>query len=325
MEKSRPRMQIIRGLPGSGKTTLALKRYSHLLRLETDMFFYSQGAYRFSKCRNERAVRWFLDEIEMLCMNKVDFVATGVFAAHTERLAETIARVLDGEAEQQSKAPAETAEPAPEKKETDALSLEELEQDLFGAAAASTTEAEATKKIDKFYTLYRKNEEFQRLLDEEYSKLKAAGGPAPEPAIPEPEEPVPAKKIEDATIYQDFDLEKEAAKLREEQAKAAAEASGEAESAKSGAVSAAVPAAAAAAATGAAILTADKPEEEIVEVEKGGGFLTVLAVIIAILLIVLLGIILVLNFMPDSALAFKIDSVIENITSTRTTAKPIAE
>ena len=40
-----------------------------------------------------------------------------------------------------------------------------------------------------------------------------------------------------------------------------------------------------------------------------------LAVIIAILLIVLLGIILVLNFMPDSALAFKIDSVIENITS----------
>ena len=100
----------------------------------------------------------------------------------------------------------------------------------------------------------------------------------------------------------------------EAMAKAAAEASGEAESAKSGAVSAAVPAAAAAAATGAAILTADKPEEEIVEVEKGGGFLTVLAVIIAILLIILLGVILVLNFMPDSAIAFKI-SVIENITS----------
>ena len=90
----RPRLQIIRGLPGSGKTTLALKRYPHLLRLETDMFFYSQGAYRFSKCRNERAVRWFLDEIEILCMNKVDFVATGVFAAHTERLAETIARAV---------------------------------------------------------------------------------------------------------------------------------------------------------------------------------------------------------------------------------------
>ena len=37
--------------------------------------------------------------------------------------------------------------------------------------------------------------------------------------------------------------------------------------------------------------------------------------VIALLLIVLLGIILVLNFMPDSAIAFKIDSIIENITS----------
>ena len=94
MENRHPRMQIIRGLPGSGKTTLALKRYSHLLRLETDMFFYSQSAYRFSESRNERAVLWFLDEVETLCMNKVDFVATGVFAAHTERLKETIARAV---------------------------------------------------------------------------------------------------------------------------------------------------------------------------------------------------------------------------------------
>ena len=121
-------------------------------------------------------------------------------------------------------APAAEAAPeaAPEKKETDALSIEELEQDLFGSSAAPEAEIEATKKIDKFYTLYRKNEEFQRLLDEEYNKLKAAGGPVPEPALPdnEPKE-VKHKKIEDATIYQDFDLEKEAAKLRAEQEKAA--------------------------------------------------------------------------------------------------------
>ena len=207
-------------------------------------------------------------------------------------------------------------EPAP--KETDALSLEDLEKDLFGSAVPEG-EVEATKKIDKFYTLYRKNEEFQRLLDEEYNKLKAAGGPAPEPAIPD-EEPVSNKKIEDATIYQDFDLEKEAAKLREEQAKAeAAEAEAAEEAAKlAGAESSAAPVAAAtaAAATGVAIATADKNEElEYEEYEKGGGFLTILAVIIAILLIVLLGIILVLNFMPESAIAFKIDSIIENITS----------
>ena len=216
--------------------------------------------------------------------------------------------------------PAEPEAPAeePVQKETDALSLEDLEKDLFGSAVPEG-EIEATKKIDKFYTLYRKNEEFQRLLDEEYNKLKAAGGPAPEPAIPD-EEPVSNKKIEDATIYQDFDLEKEAAKLREEQAKAeAAEAEAAEEAAKlAGAESSAAPVAAAtaAAATGVAIATADKNEElEYEEYEKGGGFLTILAVIIAILLIVLLGIILVLNFMPESAIAFKIDSIIENITS----------
>ena len=63
-----------------------------------------------------------------------------------------------------------------EPKKTDALSLEELERDLFGDTLTEEAEAEETKKIDKFYTLYRKNEEFQRLLDEEYEKLKHGGG-----------------------------------------------------------------------------------------------------------------------------------------------------
>ena len=58
-------------------------------------------------------------------------------------------------------------------KPTDAVSLDDLEKDLFGPVdETEETEAETTKKIDKFYTLYRKNEEFQRLLDEEYSRLK---------------------------------------------------------------------------------------------------------------------------------------------------------
>lgn len=58
------------------------------------------------------------------------------------------------------------------------------ENDLTGPLPGA--EAEATRKIDKFYTLYRKNEEFQKLLDEEYEKFKEAGSSAAvteEPAV----------------------------------------------------------------------------------------------------------------------------------------------
>ena len=94
MKQNRPRLQIIRGLPGSGKTTLAIKRYSHLLRLETDMFFYSKGAYRFSLGRNKDAVDWLNGEVNTLCNRGVDFVVTGVFSAHTERLDKVIGLAL---------------------------------------------------------------------------------------------------------------------------------------------------------------------------------------------------------------------------------------
>jgi len=85
--------------------------------------------------------------------------------------------------------PAEPAKPAEEvpaaaapeePKTSDAVSLDDLEKDLFGAQAGEGGEAETTKKIDKFYTLYRKNEEFQRLLDEEYSRLKGEHIEVPE-------------------------------------------------------------------------------------------------------------------------------------------------
>ena len=94
MKQNRPRLQIIRGLPGSGKTTLAINRYPFLLRLETDMYFYSRGAYRFSMNRNINAVSWFMESVWKMCESKSDFVVTGVFAAHTERLNHTIETAL---------------------------------------------------------------------------------------------------------------------------------------------------------------------------------------------------------------------------------------
>ena len=89
-KNTRPRIQIIRGLPGSGKTTLALKRYPHLMRIETDMYFNRRGAYRFSMENNRKAVEWFHEEVESMCYAGLDFVVTGVLSAHTERLDEVI-------------------------------------------------------------------------------------------------------------------------------------------------------------------------------------------------------------------------------------------
>lgn len=92
--KAVPRFQIIRGLPGSGKTTLAVSRYPHLLRLETDMYFYRGGEYRYTGGLNKKAVAWFGGCVERFCGCGFDFVATGVFTAHTERLDTAISSAL---------------------------------------------------------------------------------------------------------------------------------------------------------------------------------------------------------------------------------------
>lgn len=86
----RPRIQIIRGLPGSGKTTLAVKQYPHLMRVETDMYFTVGGRYDFTMERNGYAVGWFLHMVQSLCNERMDFVVTGVFPAHTGRLCNVV-------------------------------------------------------------------------------------------------------------------------------------------------------------------------------------------------------------------------------------------
>ena len=102
------------------------------------------------------------------------------------------------------------------------------------------------KKIDKSYTLYKKNEEFQRLLDEEYNKLKVAETKPEEfdkeqKAVEEVKAVASAaenskayRPIEDETIY----MSKEEVEARAK-AEAAAKATAEAEKAKEAAAKAA--------------------------------------------------------------------------------------
>ena len=231
-------------------------------------------------------------------------------------------------------------EEAPMPKKTDALSLEELERDLFGDTLTEEAEAEETKKIDKFYTLYRKNEEFQRLLDEEYEKLKHGGGLTEEEkaavdAVPKMADveaakaaaaaapvaavagavadaiPVENKKayrqVEDETIY--MSKEELDAKLKAEAAAIAAAKTPEEVPADK-------------ASKKKEEKKAKNVEVEYEDVESGSRFLTVLAVIIALILIVLLAVILILQIAPDSGIAAWIDSLIESIASSSGLVEP---
>ncbi len=188
------------------------------------------------------------------------------------------------------------------------MSLEKMENDIFGASP-DEDDLEATRKIDKFYTLYRKNEEFQKLLDEEYNKLQGGdidddvqdsidailgrsdaaaaavsdstseGIPAAQPVMETPEipvTPVQAPASNDAAF-----------------AKAANEAAVK-ESRKK----------------------VKKKKAETEEYSgKGGSILTVIAIVVAVLLVVLLAIILILNFMPESGIAQSLNEIIGNYTN----------
>lgn len=195
-------------------------------------------------------------------------------------------------------------------KDQNSMSLEDLENDIFGGAP-DADDLEATRKIDKFYTLYRKNEEFQKLLDAEYSKLQGEDldddvtdamnsilGTQPEaPAAPvqeAPQAPQMQPQVQEAAPQEDLSS-----------------------MSLSAAVNAAAPAAEAAQETGkkAKKKKAKKVKEEADYDEKGGSVLTVIAIVVAVLLVVLLGIILILNFAPESGIAQTLNEVIGNYTN----------
>ena len=186
-----------------------------------------------------------------------------------------------------------------------AMSIEELEQELFGGDMQDEDgEMEATRKIDKFYTLYKKNEEFQKLLDDEYNRLQI------EDDFPQE---LPSS-MSDETMTQlsgliiPVDEEPEA-----EEASAEAEAAASDDSiVKTEPDSKAARKEAKKAAKKAA-KAAKQKELELEDEEEGGVALTIIAVVIAIILIFLLAAILILNFAPDSALGMKLDSIIQSI------------
>ena len=261
-------------------------------------------------------------------------------------------------AEEPAPAPAETPK---EEKASDALSLEELEKDLFGETPTAEAEAEETKKIDKFYTLYRKNEEFQRLLDEEYDKLKGenpaadAKTEAPktdgrEGAVNAAAAEVPAeqskayRQVEDETIYKAFEMppelvkappkEADAGSVKAPPAEVKADAAAPAKDGKKAGKEDKKAAREAAKAEKAKLKQEKKAAkakakadaadtgDEYEEVDTGSGFLTVLAVVIAIILVILLACIVILQVWPGSGVGDAINNLVGKLSGGGSAALP---
>lgn len=216
--------------------------------------------------------------------------------------------------------------------ETDAMSIEDLENDLFGDELGLDGEAEATRKIDKFYTLYKKNEEFQKLLDEEYGKLQGVESsddidaffgvdeaaqeeaPAVDPVeeFAAQQQPIrqmsgPASQMQNAEVQQQTSAPAQVEIPAEPKAPVQLEAEEEPKKLSKKELKAQKKAAKKAAK--AAPVVEDDDDDE------GGNALTIIAVVIAVLLVVLLGVIMIMNFLPYTSIGIKITSFVENLTS----------
>lgn len=170
-----------------------------------------------------------------------------------------------------------------------------IEDDFLSSELFDEDEAEATKKIEKFYTLYRKNEEFQKLLDEEYKKLQ--GGSYPD-SIDEL-----ASTDERFDVYADTssvaglkpnEISEEAPKEKLVET----EVEPEKEASKKEPLTE---------------LKEKKTKDE--EEEHESTALTVIAIVIAVLLVVLLVMILIINFAPNSGIGRGLGNVLGNFTS----------
>jgi len=78
---NKPRMLIVRGLPGSGKSTYIRNNYPGLFTLETDCFNCVGGQYHWTSDRSKEAIRLIAnirDEV-LNSPNKSDLCLSGVF------------------------------------------------------------------------------------------------------------------------------------------------------------------------------------------------------------------------------------------------------
>jgi len=73
------RLILVRGVPGSGKSTFAAKVFPGAFHVENDMFHVKDGEYRFDFNRQKDAVSWCMDMCDTALRNGMDVVVSNTF------------------------------------------------------------------------------------------------------------------------------------------------------------------------------------------------------------------------------------------------------
>lgn len=74
-----PVLYIVRGLPGSGKSTIAKKLVHESKHFEADMFFMENGVYNFNPAFIKNAHEWCFNSIESMMKTKCDCCVSNTF------------------------------------------------------------------------------------------------------------------------------------------------------------------------------------------------------------------------------------------------------
>ena len=73
------RLILIRGVPGSGKSTFATKVFPGVFHIENDMFHIKDCEYRFDFNKQKNAISWCIDMCETALRNGMDVVVSNTF------------------------------------------------------------------------------------------------------------------------------------------------------------------------------------------------------------------------------------------------------
>jgi len=70
---------IVRGVPGSGKSSFVRSRFPNILHLENDQFHYHNGVYEFNQRKQPEAITWCSDIAQFSLKRGMDVVISNTF------------------------------------------------------------------------------------------------------------------------------------------------------------------------------------------------------------------------------------------------------